>query len=165
MGMGAMEYKTAAMVKRISGIARLKGAPTVSARPVARYSRIGTFLDGDTPVASILLEVADTPESRRRGLMGRESVPPICGMEFTGLSGGGHFWMKGCLIPIDVAFLDADGTVIRTYEMPVDPEGEKRYHYGPETVSAIEAMGGFLEKWGIRRGFKVETHGIGGGHG
>ena len=157
--------KTAAMVKRISGVARMKGAPDVSARPAASYSRIGTFLDGGAPVVSILLEAADTPEARRRGLMGRESVPPICGMEFRGLSGGGHFWMKGCLVPIDVAFVDADGIVTRTYEMPADPEGVKRYPYGPETASAIEAMGGFLRKWGIRRGFRVETRGIGGGHG
>ena len=122
-------HKGAEMTKKVSGIAKIKGAPTVNSRPARKISKIAEFMDEEDVVAKVLLEVASTPEERRRGLMGRESLPSVCGMLFEGLSGGGYFWMKNCLIPLDVVFLDKDGVVTKTYTMPVDKEGTKHYDY------------------------------------
>ena len=61
--------------------------------------------------------------------------------------------MKNCLVPLDVAFLDKDGFITKTYSMPVDKEGRKRYDYDEDDVSAVEVGMGFLKKWGIKPGF------------
>lgn len=150
-------HKDASMTKRITGIAKMKGAPVVNARPVRKITKIGTFFNEEDPVTSVFLEVADTPESRKIGLMGRDDVPEIYGMLFEGLSGGGYFWMKNCLVPIDVAFLDKDGFVRQTYAMKVDKEGNEHYDYGYDVVAAVELHGGFLEKFGIGNGYRFET--------
>lgn len=150
-------HKDASMTKRITGIAKMKGAPVVNARPVRKITKIGTFFDEEDPVTSVFLEVADTPESRKIGLMGRDDIPEIYGMLFEGLSGGGHFWMKNCLVPIDVAFLDNGGFITKTYSMHVDKEGTEHYEYDDEDVAAVELHEGFLKKFGIGNGYRFET--------
>ena len=150
------------MTKKIVGTAKLNGAPIVNSRPLRKVTRVGTFYDDDEKIASVLLEVADTPDARKIGLMGREDIPEICGMLFDGLSGGGHFWMKDCLVPIDVAFLDKNGRVLKTYAMKVDKEGKEHYEYGEDVVSAVELCGGFLRKHGISEGFTFESRPLGG---
>lgn len=150
--------KDATMTKRIAGTARLADAPTIRARPKWTIRGVGTFRNGSECLARILLEIAETAEARRQGLMGREQIPGVCGMLFDGLSNGGYFWMKDCLAPIDVAFLNKDGTVTKTYQMAVDQEGRRRYPYDAEDVSAVEAAGGFLSRHRIEVGcaFSVE---------
>lgn len=149
--------KCASMTKKVTGTAKLKGTPEINVRPSMKISRIGTFFDEEDALTSILLEVASDEESRKRGLMGRKSLPDICGMLFEGLSGGGYFWMKDCLIPLDIAFMRKDGFITKTYSMPVDKKGKDRYEYGEEDVMAVEVPMGFLKKWGIVEGFKLKT--------
>ena len=149
-------HKGAEMTKKVVGVAKLKGAPDVEPRPVRKLC-IGTFRNGKDKAADILLEVADTPEARRRGLMGRKEIPPVLGMLFEGLSGGGYFWMKDCLVPIDVAFMDKYGAVVKTYSMPVDKEGEKHYEYGDDVTSAVEVAEGMLKKWGVKAGSTLKV--------
>lgn len=148
------------MTKRITGIAKLKGLPKVNARSERKITKVGTFYDEEDSLTSILLEVASDDKSRKIGLMGREDLPDICGMLFEGLSGGGHFWMKNCLIPLDVAFMTKDGFITKTYSMPLDEDGEKQYKYGKEDVMAVEVKMGFFDKWGIVPGFKLKTRGL-----
>jgi uncharacterized membrane protein (UPF0127 family) len=94
----------------------------------------------------VLLEVADTPAAKTRGLMGRESLPACCGMIFTGLTGGA-FWMKGCKIPLDIVFLDENDDVSTMYSMKLDG-GARKYRYGDEKT-AIELPYGFCRNHGI----------------
>lgn len=152
--------KGASMTKRISGVATLEGAPDVNPRPLRRITRVGTFRDGRKAIASILLEVASDDASRSLGLIGRDEIPEICGMLFDGLSGGGSFWMKGCLVPIDVAFMRKDGTITKTYSMPVDKDGKGRYAYDDEDVMAVEVAGGLLGKLGVAKGNVLETRAL-----
>ena len=149
--------KGASMTKKITGIAKLKGIPDINVRPVRKIAKVGTFYDEEDSITSILLEVASDDESRKRGLMGREKLPDICGMLFEGLSGGGYFWMKNCLIPLDVAFMTNGGFITKIYSMPVDEDGENHYEYGEDDVAAVEVPMGFFNKWGIVEGFKLET--------
>lgn len=150
-------HKGAALTKRIDGIAKLKGVPQVNSRPPRKITRVGTFYDEEDAITSILLEVADTPETRKHGLMGRGDLPPVCGMLFEGLSGGGYFWMKDCLIPLDVAFMTDSGLITKICSMPVDKEGEKHYEYDDEVKMAVEVPMGFFDKWGIGKGFRLKT--------
>ena len=155
-------HKGAEMTKKVTGVAKMKGAPVVNSRPARKISKIAEFMDEEDVVTRVLLEVASTPDERRRGLMGRESLPSVCGMLFEGLSGGGYFWMKDCLIPLDVVFMNKGGAITRIYTMPVDKAGTKHYDYDEDDASAIELQEGFCKKHGIVRGLMVDISDISG---
>ena len=155
-------HKGAEMTKKVTGIAKMKGAPVVNSRPARKISKIAEFRDEEDVITRGLLEVAATPDERRRGLMGRDSLPSVCGMLFEGLSGGGYFWMKNCLIPLDVVFMNKSGAITRIYTMPVDKAGTKHYDYDEDDASAIELQEGFCKKHGIVKGLKVDISDISG---
>src|SRR5690242_17399949 len=58
------------------------------------------------------LEVADTEAQRERGLMFRTELAPDAGMLFDYHQEQlAAFWMQNTLIPLDMIFVAADGTV------------------------------------------------------
>lgn len=58
------------------------------------------------------IEVAREPEERARGLMFREEMPDDRGMLFVFEdSRRRSFWMQNTPMPLDLLFIDADGTV------------------------------------------------------
>ena len=68
------------------------------------------------------IEVARTNEARIRGLMFRESLPETSGMLFIMerpqvLS----FWMRNTRIPLDIIYLEQDGTIVAIHTMKVEP--------------------------------------------
>lgn len=111
-----------------------------------------------TDAVTVPVYDAFTPDSRARGLMGRSHLPAGAGMvfRFPGDRRGG-FWMKDTLIPLSIAFFDADGTVVRVLDMPpceADPcptfEPQRTYR------GALEVNQGFFEDLGVTAGWKVE---------
>jgi uncharacterized membrane protein (UPF0127 family) len=73
--------------------------------------------------AQIKAEIAATPEEDERGLMFRRSLGDNNGMLFF-LPGPqtAEFWMKNCFIPLSVAFIGKNGTVLEIHDMqPADP--------------------------------------------
>lgn len=104
------------------------------------------------------VEPAVTPEQRRRGLAGREKVPPGRGMLFIYPRPGiKTFWMKGCLVPLDVAFISADLRVVQMHTMPVDLDGKDlpEYSSGVPVQYALEVRDGALEEAKVRIGHRV----------
>ena len=140
-------HKCAGMTTRISCTAKVE-SPT-------RLTHLAAFSDEEDLSARVLLEIADTAEKRRKGLMGRTCIPAVTGMLFEGLTNGGFFWMKNCAVPIDVVFLNKAGVVTKTYAMTVDG-GKERYQYDAEDVAAIELAGGRVKDWKIGAGYRVE---------
>lgn len=69
------------------------------------------------------LEVANSPETRAVGLMGRESLGHDRGMLFVfereQVLG---FWMKNTLIPLDIIFIDSELTVVDVQTMRPEHE-------------------------------------------
>ena len=100
--------------------------------------------------AALLVEVADTPEKRERGLTGRESLARDEGMLFAVQTRGRGFWMKDTSIPLSVAFIDRCGMIVATADM--EP-------YSLEIHQTPFDYGFGLE---VNRGWFV-THGIGAG--
>jgi hypothetical protein len=74
--------------------------------------------------ADIKAEVAATPQEDARGLMYRRSLGDNSGMIFF-LAGPqtASFWMKNCFIPLSVAFIDKDGTILEIHDMQPPPPG------------------------------------------
>jgi uncharacterized membrane protein (UPF0127 family) len=93
-------------------------------------------------------EIAETKRARRRGLIGRR--------EFEGalvLLPCRHVHTFFMRFPIDVAFCDRNGTVLRTCRL-------RPWRLSPLVANAafaIEADAGAFERWGLRVGDEVEV--------
>ncbi len=110
--------------------------------------------DGEREV-TLTVEVASRADQRRRGLMFRESLDELAGMLFVfeeDRTGG--FWMLNTLIPLDIAYLAADGTVLEIVRgVPQSPEvlrPAQPYRY------TLEVNGGWFERQGFGVGDVVE---------
>ena len=74
---------------------------------------------------------ADTPELRAQGLMGVTDLGELDGMLFVWDSDTpSSFWMKDTLIPLDIAFFRADGSLVDVLSM-VPCEADPCPRYGP----------------------------------
>ena len=109
-----------------------------------------TITSGRT-VHHFTVEVAASPEEQERGLMFRRSIDPDRGMIFPySPPQEVGFWMKNTWIPLDIAFIRSDGTIVRiTRGQPMDlaplPSGEP--------ISAVlEIAGGRAAQLGIKEG-------------
>lgn len=64
------------------------------------------------PKATLHLEIARNEEQRERGLMDRRTLAPHTGMVFVfDEDMPVEFWMKDTLVPLDMVFVAANGTV------------------------------------------------------
>lgn len=103
----------------------------------------------------IQAEVAQTPEQRTIGLMHRKALGSSEGMLFAfEQSAAQCFWMKNTLLPLSIAFLDEDGTVVNIENMkPQTLEG----HCSKKPVRfALEMNEGWFAKRGIGPGAKLQ---------
>ena len=68
------------------------------------------------------LELAITPEQRRKGLSGRPILATDAGMLFV-FDREAHwtFWMKDTLIPLDILFFDGDAHIVDIQTMQPEP--------------------------------------------
>jgi uncharacterized protein len=103
------------------------------------------------------VEIAETPEARSRGLMGREDLAPAAGMVFLEdepVRQG--FWMKDTTIPLSLAVWGEDGRIADILDM--DPcTGNQCPSYTPdaEWVGALEVNQGFFDARGVEVGDRV----------
>jgi len=100
------------------------------------------------------VEVAATPPQRAQGLMGRTRLDHNAGMLFVFEQPGVHcFWMKNTLIPLSIAFLADDGTIVNIADMQpqtLDP------HCPKVPVShALEVKQGGFRSRGIQPGMRL----------
>lgn len=119
--------------------------------PTERFPTRQVVLEsGDTRVP-LAVHVAADPEARRRGLMGRENLPDQAGMLFLfPEEHTGGFWMKNTLIPLSIAYFDADGRVRRVLDM--EPcEADPCPSYDPEVAyhGALEVNQGAFDELGL----------------
>jgi uncharacterized membrane protein (UPF0127 family) len=82
--------------------------------------------------AAITAELAVTEEARMRGLMFRERINPDQGMLFVFEEESVHsFWMKNCLISLDMLWLDRDRRIIHIEEDVPPCREDPCPSYGP----------------------------------
>ena len=101
------------------------------------------------------VQVAATEDQQERGLMFYRSLAPDEGMIFPyDPPQSVAFWMKNTLIPLDMVFIRADGTIARiahAQPMNLDPVPA-----GEPVAAVLEIRGGRAAELGIREGDKVE---------
>ena len=103
--------------------------------------------DGDVLASA---EIAASATARRRGLLGRDHID-------------GAFVLRPCRqvhtmgmkVPLDVAFCDVRGRVLRTSSLP--PWRLSRPVW--RSAFVVEAEAGAFERWGLGPGDRIEVRG------
>lgn len=102
------------------------------------------------------VEIADTPETRSRGLMFRETMPRGAGMLFVyEQPQRASFWMKNTLIPLDMLFMDRTGRVTRIHHQAI-PGDLSGVDGGDEVFAVLEINGGLAKRYGISVGTQMQ---------
>ncbi len=93
--------------------------------------------------------LAITGEQRRRGLMFVRSLPMFTGMFFIHSYDDLHsIWMRNTLIPLDVIFARADGTIATIYRNAT-PQSERSMPATEPVRYVLEINGGLADRLGI----------------
>jgi len=102
------------------------------------------------------VEMALTPEQQTVGLMFRPSVPADGGMLFDwGAPRDSAMWMRNTISPLDMLFINADGTIRRVAEDTVPGSLATIESRGPVRAT-LELASGTAKRLDIRVGDKVE---------
>ncbi|MCP1336028.1 DUF192 domain-containing protein [Futiania mangrovi] len=101
------------------------------------------------------VEIADTPEARATGLMHREHLADDAGMIFFyDRPQVVTMWMKNTLIPLDMLFIRADGTVARIARN-ARPLSLETISAGEPVTAVLEIAGGRAREIGAEPGDRV----------
>ena len=102
----------------------------------------------------LVVEIARTDAQRQQGLMRRRSLGAKAGMIFLyEQPSRGGFWMKNTLIPLDIAFYDARGRIVRMLRMePCKSDPCKIYSPNVSYRGALEVNAGSFARWLVKRG-------------
>jgi len=99
----------------------------------------------------IWVEVAQTPEERARGLMGRKDLGKDEGMLFIFESEDYHgFWMKNTSIPLSIAFIDKEGRIVEITDM--EPYSLESHLPPTPILYALEMRKGWFKTNRIKKG-------------
>jgi uncharacterized membrane protein (UPF0127 family) len=122
------------------------GGATVSTRtPPAGHAWV--IFGADTVVA----EVAATNDERAEGLMYRDEVPDGTGMLFVFQNSEVRsFWMANTYVALDIAYMDANYTVVDIIAM--EPLVTDSYPSQAPAMFALEVRQGWFEQEGIAIG-------------
>jgi uncharacterized membrane protein (UPF0127 family) len=104
---------------------------------------------------NIHAELASTPEQRMIGLMFRDRLGTNDGMLFSFEEPATQcFWMKNTLLPLSVAYVADDGTVVSIADMA--PQSLQAHCSAKPVRFALEMNQGWFAKRGIKPGFKLK---------
>jgi uncharacterized membrane protein (UPF0127 family) len=119
------------LIASISIFAQFKQDPVL-------FERQTLSVNGQT----LTVDYAKTAEQRARGLMHRKSMCEDCGMLFNfQRSRAVGMWMKNTLIPLDVAFMRANGEIVNIEAMQ------------PHDLTTTHSKGAVLYAWEMNQGW------------
>ena len=105
------------------------------------------------------VELAYTQKTRLRGLMFRKELAADKGMLFVFKRiRMRSFYMKNCLIDMDILFIKSNGQIARIHNMKIPVPGKPLVYYSSDTPIkyALELPAGTAEKLEIRPGQKIK---------
>jgi len=102
----------------------------------------------------ITAEAATTNQSRTIGLMHRERLAPNHGMLFVFDDKAQQcFWMRNTIVPLTIAFIEDDGTILQLADMA--PKSEVSHCSQRAVRYALEMEQGWFGKRGIAPGARI----------
>jgi uncharacterized membrane protein (UPF0127 family) len=138
-------------MKKLLALAALIVAVTAQAdEPQVNLPRVRLT----TGMHAIDAQVASTPDQRMTGLMHRKEMPQNEGMLFVFESPSQQcFWMKNTLLPLSIAFVADDGTIVNIDEMKAQTLDS---HCSERPVRYVLEMNtGWFARKGIKAGAKL----------
>ena len=103
-------------------------------------------------LASIIIEIADTPRARATGLMGRTGLNDSSGMLFVHEEDGPKsYWMRNTPTSLDIIFVSAAGRVI-DIAANTQPMSDSVYSSKGPALFVVEVPAGFCTRYGIVEG-------------
>jgi uncharacterized membrane protein (UPF0127 family) len=155
---GGGNDESSAATATATGAATTTGEREPAPPPPPVFARGRVVIHGAERPVSVAVEIAETDEQRRFGLMFRKFLPDAAGMVFvfpTDTTGG--FWMKNTLVPLSIAFYDRGGRIRRILDMePCTAEPCPVYEPGVAYRGALEVNRGAFERWGVEEGDTIE---------
>ena len=107
----------------------------------------------------IRAEVADTPETQEMGLMYRQSLSLNAGMLFVFRQARAHcFWMKNTPLPLSIAFIADDGSIVNIADM--EPLDETSHCAERPVRYALEMDQGWFSAKGLKAGTRLQSPGF-----
>ena len=144
---------------RIALVAVLAAALAAAAASGGGFERGTATVTAPSGAKRVVLrvELARTSAQREQGLMNRSSLGAKAGMVFLYPEPHrGGYWMKNTLIPLDIAFADARGRILRLFTMqPCRRDPCRIYDPGVAYRSALEVNAGSFRRWGVRAGDRI----------
>jgi hypothetical protein len=148
----AIVWVMGGLVAWTAGPACIGPAPAAAA-PVIRADGIVELLRPDGSVAAtVAVEIAETPEMRARGLMGRALSDFMSGMLFIFEAAQPQtFWMRNTPSSLDMIFVDDGGRVLNV-AAHTTPMSDRLYSSAGAAKYVVEAKAGFADRFDIRPG-------------
>jgi uncharacterized protein len=132
---------------------------TRKAAPATRPRREGLPVGFGT--RNVTARTRITVAERAEGFMGRTKIDDGEALLFVYRDAGPRgFWMKNCLVPIDILYLADDGTVVGAATMPPPlpeaPDDDLPRFASPSPVRLVlETRGGLKDLAGVKVGSKI----------
>jgi uncharacterized protein len=128
--------------------------PTAPQPELPKEKLVIVTRDGASHVFNV--EMATAPEQQTVGLMFRPSVPADGGMLFDwGVPRDSQMWMRNTISPLDMVFINADGTIRSIAENTV-PESLAVIDSRGPVRATLELAAGTTARLNIRVGDKVQ---------
>lgn len=104
---------------------------------------------------TVYVEVADTPDTRTRGLMYRNQLAPDAGMIFLfDREQDQSFWMKNTPLALDMIFISRDKRVVGVHQR-AEPFSLEPISVGAPSRAVLEVNAGFAAAHGLAPGDSV----------
>jgi len=101
------------------------------------------------------VEVANSEDARRTGLMFRKQLGESTGMLFVyETEGPWAMWMRNTYVPLSVAFIDRSGRIINIEDM--QPLSDDTHQSATAAKYALEVNQGWFRQRGIKPGDRVQ---------
>ena len=103
----------------------------------------------------IKTELAITPDQQATGMMFRREMGSNDGMLFVNDEPSLRcFWMRNTLVPLTIAFLADDGTIVNLADM--EPQSERSHCSAQPVRYALEMNRGWFAKRGFKAGARLQ---------
>ena len=133
----------------------LPACASVAERSAPRAGQV-TFPSGRV----FFVELAISSEEQARGYMGRREIGPEEGLLFHNQEPAiRRFWMKNCLVPIDMIWLDGEHKVLYIERSAPPCVADPCPSYGPfvPSLHVLEVAGGIAAEAGLAAGDHLEV--------
>ena len=138
-----------------------ESAGGVAPTPTPDRPTVTAVDDNGSRLATVAVTIADDGSERYTGLSNTSSLAPNEGMLFVYEAEGDHtFVMRRMDFPLDIVFIDANGTVTRIHHAPVPPEGtsgDELQPYPGRGKYVLEVNRGWTNRTGLDVGDSVRV--------